>query len=151
MANSLTVANILMNEWIHNFGTSTVYSPFYLMFAREENLPIDDTYSIEQQGSDMSWVSGTKIKVCEINKRVQEMIDKRSSKPREGSGDRLEIGDLVRIRKRVLGRCELKNCWSDNVWKVDGSVGRTSAYRIVGLYEMQSRVENIINLRKVTG
>ena len=77
------------------------------------------------------------------------MIDKRSTTLKEGSEYRLEIGDLVRIRKRVLGKCKLDNCWSDNVCKVDGRVGRTSAYKIV--YEMHSRFENISNLRRVTG
>ena len=142
-----------LSKIIHAYNStphaSTGYSPFYLMFAREENLPIDAVYSMDQPGSDMSWVKETKNKVCDINKRVQEMIDKRSTKLREGSEEVLEIGDLVRIRKRVLGRCKLENCWSDTVWKVEGRVGRTSAYRIE--CEMQSRVENIINLRRVSG
>ena len=77
------------------------------------------------------------------------MIDKRSTKLIEGSEDRLEIWYLVRIRNKVLGRCKLEKCWSNTVWKVDGRVGRTSAYRIV--YEMQSRIENISNLRRVSG
>ena len=104
---------------------------------------------MEQQGSDMSWVSETKIKVCEINKRVQEMIDKSSTKLRKCSEYRLEIGDLVRIKNRVLDMCKLENCWNDKVWKVDGiPICRTYAYSIV--YEMQSRVKNIINLRRVS-
>ena len=50
------------------------------MFACEENLPIDAVYSIVQQGSDMSWVGEIKMKLCEINKRLQEMIDKKNTK-----------------------------------------------------------------------
>ena len=40
---------------------------------------------MDQLGSDISWVKEIKNKVCEINKRVQEMIDKRSTKLREPS------------------------------------------------------------------
>ena len=64
-----------LSKIIHAYNStphaSTGYSPFYLMFDHEENLPIDAVYSIDRTGSDMSWVKETKNKVCEINKRVQ--------------------------------------------------------------------------------
>ena len=63
--------------------------------------------------------------------------------------DILEEGSVVRIQNRVLGRRKQEHYWGDELWKVEGIVKRTSAYKII--CGDNTRVENRENLKLVVG
>ena len=61
--------------------------------------------------------------------------------------DVLEVGDIVRVKHRVLGRRKLQNSWGDKKWIVIEKLGDNAVYRIKNNECVKS--ENIINLKRV--
>ena len=126
---------------------TTGFSPFFLMFGREENLPVDTQMGLSRRNVESDWVWETSKKMGEINRRVLKLLGE-TNRGKEESRDDLEVGCEVLVKNRVLGRRKLANIWGDVSWTVESKVRDTSAYMIMrgGL----KRVENRRNLRKVT-
>ena len=59
----------------------------------------------------------------------------------------LEVGDIVRVTRRVVGKRELPNSWGDKKWIVIEKLGDNAVYRIKNNECVKS--ENIINLKRV--
>ena len=62
----------------------------------------------------------------------------------EKKEDELEVGTIVRIKNRILGRRKLENICGEAKWEVEGRVKGTSTYSIK--FGHARRVENRINL-----
>ena len=61
--------------------------------------------------------------------------------------DVLEVGDIVRVTRRVVVKRELPNSWGDKKWIVIEKLGDNAVYRIKNNEGVKS--ENIINLKRV--
>ena len=141
---------IHLPKMIHAYNimphATTGFSPFFLMFGREEKLPVDLRLERYGRGTDSDWLWETKQKMGEIGSKVKHRIEltrkKINDKKKE---DELEAGTIVRIKKRKLGRRKLENIWGEEKWEVEGRVKGTSAYKIK--FGQTCRVENRINLR----
>ena len=86
-----------------------------------------------------------------MNKKIMDakVVEEENRKLYIEREDTLEEGSVVRIKNRVLGRRKLENYWGDELWKVEGRVKGTSAYKII--YGDNTRVENRENIKLVVG
>ena len=97
------------------------------------------------------WLVDTKNRVLKMNKKIMDakVVEEENRKLDIEREDILEEGSVVRIKNRVLGRRKLENYWGDELWKVEGRVKGTSAYKII--YGDNTRVENRENIKLVVG
>ena len=123
----------------------TGYSPFYLMFMRKEKLLVDRKLGgiTEYEGSD--WVEDTRCKMKEVERIVRESSNMEQIV--DMKYDTLEIGDIVRVKNRVLGRRKLQNSWGDKKWTVIEKLGDNAVYRIKN--NECIKCENLMNLKRV--
>ena len=121
------------------------------MFGREERLPIDRKLSGMANKLEGEWLVDTKNRVLKMNKKIMDakVVEEENRKLYIEREDILEEGSVVRIKNRVLGRRKLENYWGDELWKVEGRVKGTSAYKII--YGDNTRVENRENIKLVVG
>ena len=106
----------------------TGYSPFYFMFMRKEKFLVDRKLGgiTEYEGSD--WVEDTRCKMKEVERIVRESSNMEQIV--DMKYDTLEIGDIVRVKNRVLGRRKLQNSWGDKKWTVIEKLGDNAVYHI---------------------
>ena len=122
----------------------TGFSPFFMMFGREVDLPIDGKLGGNRNNREGDWIYETRRKMGEIKKILGKENGKHEFGKVEGI---LEDGCEVRIKNRVLGRRKLADIWGEVSWWVEGRIKETSAYKLKrnGL----RRVENRVNIKKV--
>ena len=112
----------IYNSTPHN---STGLSPFFLLFARESRLKIDDTIGhiggiIQEEDTCIEEIN----RIQEFNLRKHNMrTEKENIKNKLEYGDvnqsnKLKIGHDVFLSKRCLGRNKIQNYWEDQRWVV---------------------------------
>ena len=132
---------LYLNELIHAYNTlehsSTGYSPFFLMFGREERIPIEQKILGNINICNNDWVKSMGKRMIETKYRVKVALEKSWKTRSDGINrkvlnNRLNNGEKVRIKRRDLGRNKLKNLWSDSVWSVIRKMGTNETYEIEG-------------------
>ncbi len=107
---------------------ATGMSPYFLMFGRDPNLPIDISFGLNHAESGTrshkSYVDQLRSRLHEAyklatkhsEKRVAQNKQRYDSHVREGS---LEVGDRVLVRRMAFqGKHKLANRWEDPIYKV---------------------------------
>ena len=88
-------------------------------------------------------------RVLKMNNNIMDakVVEEENRKLYIEREDILEEGSVVRIQNRVFGRRKLDKYWGDELWKVEGMVKGTSAYKII--CGDNTRVENRENIKLV--
>ena len=123
---------------------STGFTPFFMMFGREENLPVDSRFG-NRGATEGDWIYETRRKMSEVGILVIGRVDRKKAVGNKQEVDELEKGCQVRVRNRVLGRKKLANIWGEISWTVEGKFKDSTAY-ILSRGEIK-KVENIRNLK----
>lgn len=123
---------------------STGYSPYYLMFGRDPQLPVDIEFSVDQlndctgRGSYCEYVQNLKDKLSKSWQIAQKSQQVKSDKQKQlydvrQKGVVLKKGDVVLVRKLgVKGRHKLADKWEEEPWVVDSQPnGQVPVYKIV--------------------
>ena len=92
---------------------------------------------------------GRRREIGEIGSMVKHMIELNRKQINEENKDELEVGTIVRIKNRKLGRRKLENIWGEANWEVEGrgTFKGSSAYTIK--FGQARTVENMIHLRVI--
>ena len=145
--------SIHLNKLIHSYNTmphtSTGYSSFYLMFNREDRIPTEETL-VEQGTITTDWVREVNKKYREVRNKVNKSLEEAWNRRVEDHNGRarslkLDSGDLVRIKERVLGRRKLSRLWSEKMWRVVRKFDNIEAYEI--RWGDDFRVEHRTNIK----
>ena len=116
----------LIHAYNVTLHASTGFTPFFMMFGREKNLPVDNRFgNIGLTEGD--WIYETRRKMREVQILVGGRVDREKCNDKQ-EVDELEKGWQVRVRNRVLGRRTLENIWGDISWTVKGKFKDSSAY-----------------------
>ena len=148
---------LYLNELIHAYNilehSSTGYSPFFLMFGREERIPIQQKILGNINRCKDDWIIGMGKRIIETKYKVKIALEKAWKKRSDGINGkvvdtRLYYGDKVRIKRRELGRKKLMNIWSDNIWSVVRRMGTNETYEIE-TGDGKSKVLHRSNMKKM--
>ena len=110
--------------------SATGYSPYYLLFGRKPQLPVDilleSAHSTPKEvGHDANeWLSAHQDRLRyaweKAGERTQHAAQQRRAKHAERLfAPELSVGDLVYLRKRVLGRNKIQDAWEPTMYIVD--------------------------------
>ena len=128
--NDKTRWTIHLPKLIHAYNVthhaSTGFTPFVMMFGREDNLPVDNRFG-NRGVTEGDWIYETRRNMREVHILVGGRVDREKCNDKQ-EVDELENGWQVRVRNRVLGRRKLANIWGDISWTVEGKFKDSSAY-----------------------
>ena len=106
--------------------SSTGYSPYYLMFGRDPQLPVDILLKQGNESSDRNvseWLSAHRNRLRYAWEKAGERTLHAANIRKERHDQRLcatpvNIGDLVYLRKRVQGRNKIQDAWEPTMFIV---------------------------------
>ena len=111
---------------------STGYSPFYIMFGAEPQLPVDilldrkdESTCTGDNGHDLDkWLTAhqTRLRFAweKAGERTQQAAQQRKVRhDAKTYAPGIDIGDMVYLRKRVLGRNKIQDAWESVMFLVD--------------------------------
>ena len=88
------------------------FSSIFVMFGREEKLPVYLKLEMHGRTTESYWLWETKRNMVEIGNKLKHRIElNRKQINEEKKEDELKVGTIVRIKNRILGRRELENIW----------------------------------------
>ena len=106
-------------------STATKFSPFYLMFGREPNLPIDIEFGVRTPNliatSTKSYVEKLQQRLAWAFRKAQEVNEKENKRNKKNYDrkvrcSKLEIGDKVLVRQKVFkGKHKIQDKWEVEV------------------------------------
>ena len=109
-------------------STATKFSPHYLMFGREPNLPIDIDFGVRTPDlvatSTTSYVKKLQKRLAWAFKKVQEVNykeNKRNKKnyDRKVGCSKLEVGDKVLVRQKAFKKKhKIQDKWEEDIYLV---------------------------------
>ena len=121
-----------INTLVHAYNcmesTATKYSPYYLMFGREPNLPIDIKFGVRTPDltatSTQSYVEKLEKRLAWAFKKAQQVNDQEKKRNKRNCDkkirySKLEIGDRVLVRQKAFKRKhKVQDKWEDNTYVV---------------------------------
>ena len=121
-----------VNTLVHAYNcmesTATKYSPYYLMFGREPNLPIDIEFGVRTPDliatSTQNYVEKLEKRLAWAFKKAQEVNEKEKKRNKRNYDkkvrcSRLEIGDRVLVRQKAFkGKHKIQDKWEDYTYIV---------------------------------
>ena len=116
--------------------SSTGFSPHYLLFGQEPQLPVDILLGRPgvMSTSTESWVRAHQTRLREAQRlataKMNEEADRRARMhPARGDSD-LALGAAVRVRHRCLGRNKIQDRWQSEVYQVVGRPDQGPVYKV---------------------
>ncbi len=111
--------------------SSTGYSPFYLMFGVDPQLPVDALMGREL-GAEMAhdWLVVHQRRLKEAHERAKAYAEKKAADRLELSHDKvycptIEVGQIVYLRNRPPGRNKIQDAWHSTQYRVIEIQGTT--------------------------
>lgn len=111
--------------------STTGYSPFYLLFGVQPHLPVDALLGRES-GSDckQDWLSAHQERLRQAHERAREYSEQKAAERVALQNEKVycppvDIGQLVFLRHRPLGRNKIQDAWNPTVYKVVNIQGTT--------------------------
>ena len=113
--------------------SSTGYSPFYLLFGHNVNLPVDqllgteqfDTEDDEYDSRDIytDWITRHQTRLFQAREIVQKQLESRHNAvrlrhQRKGLNDPIPVGTQVYVRKHPQGRHKIADKFGPTVFKI---------------------------------
>ena len=121
-----------VNTLVHAYNcmesTATKYSPYYLMFGREPNLPIDIEFGVRTPDliatSTQNYVEKLEKRLAWAFKKAQQVNEQEKKRNKRNYDkkvrcSKLEIGDRVLVRQKAFkGKHKVQDKWEDNTYVV---------------------------------
>lgn len=111
--------------------SSTGYSPYYLLFGVQPHLPIDALLGREcVSDRKQDWLSVHQERLRQAHLRAREYSEQKAAERIALQNEKVycptvDIGQLVFLRHRPLGRHKIQDAWSPTVYKVTDIYGTT--------------------------
>jgi transposase InsO family protein len=117
---------------------STGYSPFFLLFGREPNLPIDVMFGKSQQENPTTvneWLESHELRMADSIRRAGAYMEKQSLSRLKRLNKRrkelpIPIGTRVFLRNRVKGRNKIQDVWDPVPYKVVERPNEGQVYKV---------------------
>lgn len=128
-----------LQEVVHAFNTtqhsSTGFTPYFLLYGRECRLAIDLTLGTRPELTSTDWVSTLQERLATAYNLAKAKIDEEADRrkrlyDRNTKSHNLQPGTVVRIRKRVMGRCKIGDAWGTRLFRVVSRQGENDVYVI---------------------
>ena len=137
-------------ELVHAYNctphSTTGYSPYYLFFGREPNLPVDFALGLQNESAEAKeeWLTEHHERLEEAFRLASERTEKealRRQNLNNAKADRtdLPIGARVFLRNRVKGRNKVQDAWSPTPFKVVKRINNSNTYVVESLDEERCR------------
>ena len=117
-------------------STATKYSPYYLMFGREPNLPIDIEFGVRTPDliatSTQNYVEKLEKRLAWAFKKAQQVNEKEKKKNKRNYDkkvrcSKLDIGDRVLVRQKAFkGKHKVQDKWKGNTYVVVGQPAKNT-------------------------
>ncbi|XP_026124599.1 uncharacterized protein LOC113106791 [Carassius auratus] len=110
---------------------TTGYSPYYLLFGVDPYLPVDSLLGQEQVVNHKhDWMLVHQRRLNDAHARTREYSEKKAAERISLDKDRvycpkIEIGALVYLRNRPVGRHKIQDAWGPIIYKVVGILDNT--------------------------
>lgn len=110
---------------------TTGYSPHYLLFGVDPHLPVDALLGREQAFDNRcDWLAVHQKRLSDAHARAREYSEQKAAERIEMQRDKIycpqiEIGSLVYLRNRPLGRNKIQDAWGPTVFRVLDILGNT--------------------------
>lgn len=113
--------------------STTGYSPHYLLFGVHPHLPVDALLGQEQEKGDMpDWLAVHQERLRDAHAKARESAEQRAAERVARQQEKVycppvDLGQLVFLRHRPLGRNKIQDAWASTVYKVIDIRGMTYA------------------------
>ena len=100
---------------------TTGYSPYFLLFGRDPRLPLDSLLGEEEVDSNNDWLQEHLTRLKEAHSHASRTADGAANLSADTSLNQqstLQVGQLVYLRNRVLGRNKIQDAWDPQVYEV---------------------------------
>ena len=124
--------------------SSTGFSPFYLLFGREPNLPIDIALDIQSEEwrriMPTQWLAEhlNRLKAAHkiAGETMKKKMEKRQLKHNKGKLEPdIKEGDTILRRRRLHGRNKIQDSFGERVWIVEKAPGEDGGYYMIRPWE----------------
>lgn len=113
--------------------SSTGYSPYYLLFGAQPHLPVDALLGREcVSDRKQDWLSVHQERLRQAHEKAREYSEKKAAERIALQNEKVfcppvDIGQLVLLRHRPLGRNKIQDAWSPVVYRIVDIQGTTHA------------------------